>query len=154
MTIFEIAIETLFSASEPCGGVGCVVYGMFDDDAAPDYDLELAAHLPERFGSFGTLAVAVEALDALRTDARPGDHIDVALPTGMAAMTVDALGSESGAAMLEEFGETIADLRRSGISVRVTRHERANADSLTRATALADLAVDASALAAYGGEDD
>lgn len=26
MTIFEIAIEMLFSASEPCGGVSCVVY--------------------------------------------------------------------------------------------------------------------------------
>ena len=150
MTIFEIAIETLFSASEPCGGVGCVIYGMFDDDAAPDYDLELAAHLPEPIGAFGTLAVGVEALTALNADARPGDHIDIALPTSMAAITVDALGSSAAAAMLEEFSETVADLRRSGIKVRVTRHDRANPDSLMRATALADLAVDASALAAFG----
>ena len=150
MTIFEIAIETLFASSKPCGGVGCVVYGMFDDDAAPEYDLELAAHLPEPLGAFGTLAVAVEALAALRADAKPGDHIDIAMPTSMAAITVDALGSGGGAAMLEEFSESIADLRRSGIRIRVTRHDRANADSLTRAKAIADLAVDASALAAFG----
>ena len=150
MTIFEIAIETLFSASEPCGGVGCVIYGMFDDDAASQYDLELAAHLPEPGGAFGTLAVAVEALAALDADVRPGDHIDIALPASMAAITVDALGSGSGAEMLEAFGEAIADLRHSGIGVRVTRHHRANPDSLTRATALADLAVDATALAAFG----
>ena len=130
MTIFEIAIETLFSASEPCGGVGCVIYGMFDDDAAPEYDLELAAHLPEPVGAFGTLAVAVEALAALHADAKPGDHIDIAMPASMAAITVDALGSGAGAELLEEFCEAIADLRRSGISVRVTRHDRANADSL------------------------
>ena len=150
MTIFEIAIETLFSASEPCGGVGCVVYGMFDDDAAPEYDLELAAHLPEPLGAFGTLAVAVEALAVLSGDAKPGDHIDMAMPTSMAAITVDALGSGSASAVLEEFCEAIVDLRRSGISIRVTRHDRANADSLTRATALADLVVDASAFAAFG----
>ena len=150
MTIFEIAIETLFSASEPRGGVGCVVYGMFDDDAAPEYDLELAAHLPEPIGAFGTLAVAIEALAALQADAKPGDHIDVALPASVAAITVDALAFGGAAAVLEEFSEAVADLRRSGISVRVTRHDRANPDSLTRATALADLAVDASALAAFG----
>ena len=150
MTIFEIAIETLFSASEPCGGVGCVIYGMFDDDAAPEYDLELAAHLPEPVGAFGTLAVAVEAVGALHADAKPGDHIDIAMPTSMAAIIMDAMGSGGAAAMLEEFCEAIADLRRSGISVRITRHDRANADSLKRATALADLAVDASALAAFG----
>ena len=152
MTIFEIAIETLFSASEPCGGVGCVVYGLFDDDAAPEYDLELAAHLPEPVGAFGTLAVAVEALAALNADAKPGDHIDIAMPTSMAAITVDALGSGGATAVLGEFCEAAAELRRSGISVRVTRHDRANADSLTRATALADLAVDASALAAFGSK--
>ena len=151
MTIFEIAIETLFSVSEPCGGVGCVIYGMFDDDAAPEYDLELAAHLPEPLGAFGTLAVAVEALAALHEDVRPGDHIDIALPAGMGALTVDALGSGDGAELLGEFSEAIADMRHSGISVRVTRHARANADSLRRAAALADLAVDASALAAFGG---
>lgn len=149
MTIFEIAIETLFSASEDCGGVGCVVYGMFDHDAAPAYDLEFAAHLPEPLGAFGTLAVCVEALGALRRDARPGDHIDIALPTSMAAITVDALGSGGAAEMLEEFGGVVADLRRSGISVRVTSHDRANPDSLVRATALADLAVDVDALAAF-----
>lgn len=150
MTIFEIAIETLFSASEPCGGVGCVIYGMFEDDAAPDYDVELAAHLPEPVGAFGTLAVAVEALAAVHADAKPGDHVDIALPTGMAVITVDALGSEGGAAVLEEFGDALAGLRRSGIGVRVTRHDRANTESLRRATALADLAVDATAFAAFG----
>ena len=150
MTIFEIAIETLFSASEPCGGVGCVVYGMFDDDAAPEYDLELAAHLPVPVGALGTLAVAVEALAAVHADANLDDDIDIAMPTSMAAITVDALGSDSATAVLEEFCEAIADLRRSGISVRVTRHDRVNAESLTRATALADLAVDARALAVFG----
>lgn len=150
MTIFEIAIETLFSASAPCGGVGCVVYGMFDDDEAPEYDLELAAHLPGPVGAFGTLAVAVEALAALRADVQPGDHVDIALPTSMAAMTVDALASGDAAEMLEQFSEAVTGLRRSGVSVRVTRHDRANRDSLRRATALADLAVDASALAAFG----
>lgn len=149
MTIFEIAIETLFSASEECGGVGCVVYGMFDDDAAPEYDLEFAAHLPEPIGAFGTLAMCVEALAALRGDIRPGDHIDIALPTSMAAITVDALGSAGAGEMLDEFTDAVAELRRSGIGVRVTRHARANKDSLTRATALADLAVDVNALAAF-----
>lgn len=153
MTIFEIAIETLFSASEPCGGAGCVIYGMFDDDAAPEYHIELAAHLPEPLGAFGTLAVAVEALATLRMDTRPGDHIDIALPTSMATITVDALASPEAAGMLDRFTEEIADARRSDVSVRVTDHGRANADSLTRATALADLAVDARALAAYGKEE-
>ena len=154
MTIFEIAIETLFSASEQRGGVGCVVYGLFDDDVAPDYDLEFAAHLPVPVGAFGTLAICVEALAALRGDAKPGDHIDIALPTSMAAITVDALGSGGAAEMLEEFTEVVADLRRSGISLRITDHNRANSDSLTRATALADLAVDVNALAAYGDKGD
>ena len=54
-------METLFSASEPCGSVGYAIYGMFDGDAAAEYDVELAAHLP------------------------PGDHIDIAMPTSMAA---------------------------------------------------------------------
>ena len=150
MTIFEIAIETLLSASEPCGGVGCVIYGMVDDDAAPEYDVELAAHLPEPVGAFGTLAVAVESFRALQGDVEPGDHVDVALPSSMAAITVDALGSADAAAMLEEFTEEIFWLRNSGVSVRVTGHDRANADSLARAAALADLAIDASAFAAYG----
>ncbi|MBM9595964.1 hypothetical protein [Roseitranquillus sediminis] len=154
MTIFEIAIETLFSASEPLGGVGCVIYGMLDDDAAPSYDIELAAHLPEHLGAFGTLAVAVEALAALRRDARHGDHVDIALPTSMSAITVHALGSEGGGEMLETFTEAIADLRHSAITVRVTRHDRANPDSLKRATALADLAIDAKAFAAFGGKGD
>lgn len=149
MTIFEIAIETLFSTTDQCGGVGCVVYGLFDDDAAPAYDLEFAAHLPEQIGAFGTLAMCVEALAALQGDAKPGDHVDIALPTSMAALTVDALGSAGAAEMLDEFGGTVADLRQSGISVRVTGHDRANRDSLVRATALADLAVDVDALAAF-----
>ncbi|SFG73094.1 hypothetical protein SAMN04488020_103319 [Palleronia marisminoris] len=154
MTIFEIAIETRFAAADECGGVGCVVYGMFDDDIAPEYDLEFAAHLPEPVGAFGTLAVCVEALAALRGDVRPGDHIDIALPTSIAAITVDTLGAADAAEMLDEFSDAVADLRRSGIGVRVTRHDRANEDSLARAAALAELAVDVTALAAFEAKRD
>ena len=154
MTIFELAIETRFSAADECGGVGCVVYGMFDDDMAPEYDLEFAAHLPEPIGAFGTLAICVEALAALRGDVRLGDHIDIALPTSVAAITIDTLGLADAAEMLDEFTDAVADLRRSGISIRITQHDRANEDSLARATALANLAVDATALAAFEARRD
>lgn len=149
MTIFEIAIETRLAAAGGRGGVGCVVYGMFDDDMAPDYDLEFAAHLPVPILAFGTLATCLEALAAIRDDVRPEDHIDIALPTSIAAITVDALGSSGAAELLGAFTDAIADLRQSGISVRVIRHNRANGDSLARAAALAELAVDESALAAF-----
>ena len=149
MTILEIAIATLTFDSQGCGGVGCVIYGMFDSDAAPEYDVEFAAHLPVPNGAFGTLAVATEALCALHEDARPGDHIDLALPVSVARLTTEALADEAAAAMLEEMTGEIANLRRSGLAVRLTGHDRANGDSLARAAVLAEIATDADALAAY-----
>ena len=149
MTIFEVAIETLTSASEGCDGVGCVVYGMFDDDAAPEYGIELLAHLPTPVGTFGTLVIATEALLALHEDAAHGDHVDIALPTNPATIFTDALATSNSAAVLEGMTEEVADLRLAGITVRITGHDRANGDSLERAEALAALATDPSALAAY-----